>query len=138
MKSKTIILSIHPQHIEKILTGEKQYEYRKRIPLEIEHIIVYATSPIKKIVAIINVATIIKGTPSEVWDKTKNHSGISEDFFSTYFKGHQESYAIKFNNVYELPIPKSITDIIKTSYAPQSYIYVNTSIQDIYRLLGIG
>ena len=53
MKTETIILSIHPSHIEKILSGEKQYEYRKRIPADIRHIVVYATAPIKKIVALI-------------------------------------------------------------------------------------
>ena len=43
MKTETIILSIHPSHIEKILSGEKRYEYRKRIPTDIRHIVVYAT-----------------------------------------------------------------------------------------------
>ena len=48
-KNKTIILSIHPKHIEKILSGEKRYEYRKRIPLDINYLIVYATAPTKKL-----------------------------------------------------------------------------------------
>ena len=29
---KTIILSIKPQYVEKILDGTKKYEYRTRIP----------------------------------------------------------------------------------------------------------
>ena len=37
MKSKTIILSIHPRHVEKILSGEKRYEYRKQIPTDIDY-----------------------------------------------------------------------------------------------------
>ena len=49
MENKTIILSIHPKHIEKILSGEKRYEYRKRIPLDINYLIVYATAPPKKL-----------------------------------------------------------------------------------------
>ena len=63
MKTETIILSIHPRHIEKILSGEKLYEYRKRIPMNIRYIVVYATTPIKMIVAVIEVESIIKGTP---------------------------------------------------------------------------
>ena len=60
MESKTIILSIHPNHIEKILSGEKRYEYRKRIPQDIDYLIVYATAPIKKVVAIIEVDMVMK------------------------------------------------------------------------------
>ena len=71
MKTDTIILSIHPSHIEKILSGEKQYEYRKRIPMDIRYIVVYATAPIKMIVALIEIDSVIKGTPEAVWKKTK-------------------------------------------------------------------
>lgn len=49
MKSKTIILSIHPCYIEKIFSGEKLYEFRKIISSDIQNIVVYATSPIKKL-----------------------------------------------------------------------------------------
>ena len=59
MKSKTIILSIHPNHIEKILSGDKRYEYRKHIPQDINYIIVYATAPTKKVVAIIEIDMVI-------------------------------------------------------------------------------
>lgn len=72
MKTETIILSIHPSHIEKILSGEKRYEYRKRIPTDIRYIVVYATAPIKMIVALIKIDSILKGTPESVWEKTKN------------------------------------------------------------------
>ena len=66
MKTETIILSIHPSHIEKILSGEKRYEYRKRIPTDIRYIVVYATAPIKMIVALIKIDSILKGTPESV------------------------------------------------------------------------
>ena len=58
MRTDTIILSIHPSHIEKILSGEKRYEYRKRIPTDIRYIVVYATAPIKMIVALIKIDSI--------------------------------------------------------------------------------
>lgn len=80
MRTETIILSIHPSHIEKILSGEKRYEYRKRIPTDIRHIVVYATAPIKMIVALIEIDSILKGTPESVWKKTKKHAGVSKDF----------------------------------------------------------
>ena len=118
MKTDTIILSIHPSHIEKILSGEKRYEYRKRIPTDIRYIVVYATAPIKMIVALIEIDSVIKGIPKEVWDKTKNYAGISQDFFMRYFSNHQDAYAIKIKAVHELLYPKPITDLKDQICAP--------------------
>lgn len=136
MKTETIILSIHPRHIEKLLSGEKLYEFRKRIPLEIRYIIVYATAPIKKIVAFIEVDKIIKETPEIVWGKTKKHAGISEDFFLRYFKDKQVAYAVKVKRVTKLknPVP-----LIRLNYncAPQSYVYINKSVKELKYLLCI-
>lgn len=137
MKTDIIILSIHPSHIEKILSGEKRYEYRKRIPSDIRYIVVYATAPIKMIVAFIEIDSVIKGTPKEVWDKTKNHSGISADYFMHYFANCQDSYAIKFKAVHELLPPKPLTDLSDHICAPQSYTYLSETIIELYYKLGI-
>ena len=66
MDKSTIILSIHPNHIEKIFSGEKMYEYRKYLPEGIKYIIVYATAPIKLVVAIIEIEKIIKGNIEDI------------------------------------------------------------------------
>ena len=137
MKTETIILSIHPNHIEKILSGEKRYEYRKRIPTDIRYIVVYATAPIKMIVALIEIDSVIKGIPKEVWDKTKNYAGISQDFFMRYFSNHQDAYAIKIKAVHELLYPKPITDLKDQICAPQSYTYLKEPVIELYHKLGI-
>ena len=72
MKTKTILLSIHPCFVEKILSGEKLFEYRKNIPTDISHVVIYATVPIKNIVAFVEVDSVLKGSPQEIWEKTKN------------------------------------------------------------------
>lgn len=137
MKTETIILSIHPRHIEKILSGEKLYEFRKRIPLEIRYIVIYATAPIKKIVAFIEIDKIIKDTPEIVWKKTKKHAGISEDYFLRYFKDKQVAYAVKVKRVTKLKDPVLL---IRLNYncAPQSYMYVNKHIDELKKLLCIS
>ena len=129
MENKTIILSIHPRHVQKILLGEKQYEYRKRIPIDIKHIIVYATAPIKKIVAVIEVDTVLKDNPQNIWKQTKNESGISYSFFTDYFREATTAYAIKFRSVYKLPIPIDISIIGGVKCAPQAYMYINESFE---------
>ena len=129
MKNKTIILSIHPRHVQKILLGEKQYEYRKRIPIDIKHIIVYATAPLKKIVAVIEVDTVLKDNPQNIWEQTKNESGISYSFFTNYFSEATTAYAIKFRSVYKLPTPIDISIIGSVKCAPQAYMYINESLK---------
>lgn len=46
-----ILLSINPEYVEKIFSGTKKYEYRKNIfkNKEVKTILIYSTSPIKKI-----------------------------------------------------------------------------------------
>ena len=131
MKTETIILSIHPSHIEKILSGEKRYEYRKR------YIVVYATAPIKMIVALIKIDSILKGTPESVWEKTKKHAGVSKDFFMLYFTDHQDSYAIKFKAVFKLETPKSLMCLDNNVSAPQSYTYLKETAEELCNKLGI-
>ena len=137
MESKTIILSIHPNHINKILLGEKRYEYRKRIPQDINYLIVYATAPTKKVVAVIEVDMVIKDTPQNIWDLTQNESGVSYEFFMNYFKELSIGYAIKFRKIYKLSNPIDITFIDGVKGAPQSYQYVNTSIYDLCKNIGV-
>ena len=136
MESKIIILSIHPNHIEKILSGEKRYEYRKRIPQDINYIIVYATAPTKKIVAIIEVDMVMQDTPQKIWDVTQNESGVSHEFFMNYFNEVSIAYAIKIRKIYKLPIPIDITVIDGVKSAPQAYQYVDTSISDLCKKMG--
>lgn len=137
MRTETIILSVHPSHIEKILSGEKRYEYRKRIPTHIRYIVVYATAPIKMIVAFIEIDSIITGAPESVWKKTKNHAGISKDFFMHYFANNQDSYAIKFKTVFKLKTPKSLMCLDKDVFAPQSYAYLKETTEELCNKLGL-
>ena len=137
MESKTIILSIHLNHIDKILSGEKWYEYRKRIPQDINYLIVYATAPTKKVVAVIEVDMVIKDTPQNIWDLTQNESGVSYEFFMNYFKDRSIGYAIKFRKIYKLTNPIEITFIDGVKGAPQSYQYVDKSISELSEKMGV-
>ena len=136
-KNITIILSIHPKHIEKILSGEKRYEYRKRIPQDINYIIVYATAPTKKVVAIIEIDMVMKDTPQNIWDVTQSESGVSYEFFMNYFNAVPTAYAIKFRNIYSLPTPIDITAIDGVKSAPQAYQYVDASISDLCKKMHV-
>lgn len=50
---KKILLSIKPKYVEEILAGRKLVEYRKRIPRDdnVKQVLIYASYPVKRIVA---------------------------------------------------------------------------------------
>lgn len=120
------ILSIKPEFVEKIISGEKHYEYRRKIfKQDIESVIIYATKPIGMFVGEFIVEDIIRESPSQLWKLTCAGSGIKYDYFEEYFLNRNEGFALKISNldVYEEPInPK---DIIPNFSAPQSFCYTN-------------
>ena len=74
----TILLPIKPEYAYKILSGEKKYEYRKRIAsLDVTRIVIYATYPISKILGEVSVSGYLKDDPPKIWDITKASSGIT-------------------------------------------------------------
>ena len=137
MKNKTIILSIHPRHVDRIMSGEKLYEYRKRVPVDIKYLVVYATAPVKKIVAFIEIDSVLKNTPQYIWENTQEYAGISYEFFMEYYRGKTEAYAIKFHHIYKLPTPVDIATINGINSAPQAYSYINESCDDLFNKFGI-
>lgn len=74
---KKIIISINPESAEKILSGEKKFEYRTRVAKQqADTLIIYATKPVMKVVAEVEILDIIATSPEELWNKTKNHPGL--------------------------------------------------------------
>ncbi len=124
----SVMLSIKPKYAEKILTGHKKFEFRKKIwkrERNIKKVYIYATSPVKKILGFFTINTILKGNPKKLWEICREFAGISESEFFKYFDGHLQSYAIGIKKVvkYDIPIEKDI--LIGCLKAPQNFMYIN-------------
>lgn len=120
-----VILSIKPQYVEKIISHEKKYEFRKQaFKKEIENIIIYSTAPEKKIVGYFKLDKIIKDTPTNLWENFKENAGIPKKDFFKYFEGKEKGYALK---VGELTIWDNYIDTnnLKDFKPPQLYEYVD-------------
>lgn len=119
-----MLLSINPCHVNNILNGTKHFEYRKsKCKRNVDQIVIYATYPVKRVVAIANVDEIIEGEPNEVWERTKFFSGIDYDFYSKYYKGSERAVAYKLSHIKEFVPSKPLSDF-GLSVAPQSFAYV--------------
>lgn len=115
-------MSIKPKYVEKILSGEKKYEYRKTLlKKDVESILVYSTSPVKKVVCEIKLLEVVKGTLEYVYSKTNKESGITLEEFNNYFKNKSIAYAYKLGTIKRLNLTLKE---IGVSTAPQSYQYI--------------
>ena len=58
-----VLLSINPPYVDKIFNGEKKFEYRRAIFKDnsVDTIVIYSTSPIKKVVGEFKVKAEIGG-----------------------------------------------------------------------------
>lgn len=119
-----VLLPINPNHVDDIFTGIKKFEYRKtRCRKEIHGIIIYATSPVSRIVGEVEVTQIIEGTPEDVWNRTSYAAGISNDFFGEYYRGRKKAVAYALGQHMKYQKTLELKDI-GVKHAPQSYIYL--------------
>jgi predicted transcriptional regulator len=94
-----VLLSIKPEFADKIFSGEKTFEYRKAsFAREVTTVVVYATQPVGLIIGEFDIDGVLVGAPADIWRETSSGAGISEDFFSEYFRGRPCGYAIKIIN----------------------------------------
>jgi len=73
------LLAIKPEFAEKILAGEKRYEFRRtafRDSAEIEFIYLYASAPVKRVVGLFTSERIIEASPTELWELFGEESGM--------------------------------------------------------------
>jgi len=96
-----VLLSIKPEYADKILSGEKRFEFRKSIFKKegIRTVIIYATMPVGKVIGEFNIKNILSDKPEFIWDRTRDLSGITKSFFDSYFYERSRAYAIEVESV---------------------------------------
>lgn len=116
--SNAAIFAIRPEYAKSILDGTKKYEYRKvACKKPIEKMLIYATAPIMQVVGEADIREVLVDDPEEIWNRTNEFSGITKDFFDTYYKGRNKAVAYKVENVEKYIRPKTLEDF-GVSYAP--------------------
>lgn len=122
-----VLLSIKPEYAEKILEGNKRYEFRKAIPKVpgITTVVIYATKPVSKVIGEFDIDRVLSDKPSELWSITSKFSGITRRFFNEYFHGCDTAYAIKVKKVRRYKEPLDLSLILRSGIPPQSFCYLN-------------
>ena len=123
-----ILMSIKPEYVDKIFSGAKKYEYRKRMCKEkIDTIIVYSSSPIQKVVGELKIKQILYDKKSIIWDKTNKYSGISKTKYDEYYEKCDNAVAFEIERATLYDTPKFLNDY-KIKAAPQSYVYIKEGV----------
>ncbi|MDH5691712.1 MAG: ASCH domain-containing protein [Gammaproteobacteria bacterium] len=120
-----VLLSIKPEYAEKILSGEKRYEFRRAVFKNpaIKKVVIYASSPVQKIVGEFDIEHILSLELEDLWKRTKKYSGIDKGFYDQYFEGKDLGHAIKVKKAKRY---KSFLDLesFNIKYPPQSFMYL--------------
>ena len=119
-----VVMSIKPKFVEKILNGTKIFELRKKIfKKEVERVIIYESSPTKKIVGEFIIDRVVSDTPNKIYQKYNKYLGIDEVNYFEYFKNINIAYAIKIKKVIKYEKELTLADF-NLERAPQSYQYI--------------
>ena len=120
-----VLMSIKPKFVERIFAGTKTFELRKKLfKKTIDTIVIYSSSPKKKVVGEIIIDRIISSTPKLLWKSHKSNLGISEKEYFEYYKNSKVAYAIQIKKVIKYKKELELKDF-GIEKAPQSYQYIN-------------
>ena len=91
----------------------------------IREIIVYASSPVKKVIGEFEIDEILSLDPESLWEKTHTMAGISKNFYYSYFSSKELAHAIKIKDtkIYETPL--CLQEDFNIKFAPQSFVYID-------------
>lgn len=119
------LLSIKPEFADMIFAGTKRYEFRRAIfkRNDLEGVLVYASSPVQRVIGEFKIEEIIADDIETVWRKTWRHAGISHVFFQSYFANCDTAYAIKVVSPRLFARRRRLSAYNLTA-APQSFVYV--------------
>jgi predicted transcriptional regulator len=123
-----ILLSIHPQYIDKILKGEKTIELRKRVGtrfVDDATIFLYSTAPISAVVATCQIRFVEKILVENGISRGVSEGGVTSQHYREYFSDRRIAYFIHLYNVkkFENQIPVSKLKILGIT-PPQSFRYL--------------
>lgn len=128
--SSSVLISLHPRHAKKIVSGRKCLEFRRAwAQRPVSKIVIYCTVPLKRIVAVADVKCVHKRPVSELWELSKEvPGGLGKEELFDYFKGREFGFAIELGEVQRFARPLNSRDYLPDFRAPQSFFYLNQTV----------
>ncbi len=111
------------------MSGAKKVEFRKRpFGRDVTHVVVYASSPVKRVLGFFEVKEIDEASPRVLWQRYAAVGGISREDYDGYFGLASSAVAIRVERVHSLRTPIPLSEVLPAGRAPQSYAYLPASV----------
>lgn len=122
----TVLLSVKPRFAEAILDGAKKFEFRRSLFREpdVQKIVLYASSPVRRVVGEFTVEAIHAMELEELWQHTQSSAGIEKEYFDQYFTGCDSGYALQVGNAKRYAEPLHLSRDFGIPHPPQSFRYL--------------
>jgi predicted transcriptional regulator len=123
------LVSIRPQYVAKILTGQKTVELRRRFPESVSvgaMAYIYSTSPVRAVVGCAKIKEVQRLTVADIWKEHGEAACISRRDFDNYFSGTKFGFAILLGAVKAMRSHLTACELAAQLgiVPPQSYRYV--------------
>lgn len=128
-----LLMSVKPKYIEKIKSGVKVVEIRKKFNHRWRgcRVTLYTSSPLQVICGHATIDSVVKGNPNDIWNMYELDIGGTKKEYDEYVDAATQIYAIKLKDY------KSYHDILELNYLshlidrnlqpPQSYLSIENS-----------
>lgn len=130
MEGSAALISIHPIYVEKILSGEKRLEFRRSWAAnQVDYLIIYATSPVQRIVAVTQIGQVIRGSKNRLWELARNKGGgISRRKLFEYMEGKKQGVALELLQTIKIAEVINPYALFGNGFRPpQSFRYLSQS-----------
>jgi predicted transcriptional regulator len=120
------LLSVQPIYVERIVAGQKLLEFRRRwTSMPVDHLVIYSSSPVQRIVLTARVVKVLEGSPSWLWKLAKSKGGgVTRRELYEYFSGLAKGFAIELGDVLSFKEGLDPRDLFRRFRAPQSFKYL--------------
>ena len=123
--SNVILLSIKPKYADAIMSGQKTVEFRRwQFTPHAEHVVIYTTRPVQKIVGYFRIAGTERASKTVLWAKYGEKGAISRKNLFSYLENVPSALAIRIGPCWMLREAISLRGI--ATCPPQSFTYLTT------------
>lgn len=127
-RDSVALLAIKPRFADAIIAGDKTVEFRKtRFKQPPRYVVLYASTPVRQVVAYFEVAYIKELSPLGLWRRFRHVGGIEHDEFFQYYGGRAHGFAIVVAAVWKLRTPTRLAHLRPRGSAPQSFRYLTAN-----------
>ncbi|USU11441.1 helix-turn-helix domain-containing protein [Sphingomonadaceae bacterium OTU29THOMA1] len=133
--SRDVVFSIKPDYCEKIVTGAKTVELRRRFPMSVPagtRALIYATSPTRALLGIAEIGMVHRCPPEDIWNSFSGRACIARKDFDSYFDGVERGYAIELKRARPLRRALELSELRDrfNFEPPQSFLYATPQMRE--------